>query len=120
MEIRDLEKHGIFVEAEQVGKNSASGKVRVKIPGGAVLEADRAKMSSTGMLVAEGNPVMVKGESRAYAGGENSAMAIFYDEKKQSVIMRAGSADKVADERIDDSNVIDPDRGNLAPPETEE
>ncbi|QJE98599.1 hypothetical protein [Luteolibacter luteus] len=115
LSIRDLRKHGIFVEAEQVGKNSASGKVRVTVPGGAFLEADRAKMSSNGMLVAEGNPVMVKGEMRANVGGENGAMAIYFDEGKQSVVMRAGAADRVTDESRDESNVTDPDRGNLGP-----
>lgn len=115
-EIRDLEKHGIFVEAERVGKNSASGKVRVTMPDGAVLEADRAKMSSGGFLVAEGNPVLVKDEMRAAVGGENGAMAIFYDEERQGVVMRAGAADKVtSDPLFYEGDIPDPDRGHLPP-----
>lgn len=122
MSIKDLEKFGIVVEAEQKGKNSASGKVRVTTSCGAVLEAERVKMSAGGMLVAEGNPVAVKGEMRVNMAGENGALAIYYDEEKQAVIVRAAPADKVAsDDFGDDSGTIDPDRGMLAPdPDTSE
>lgn len=109
MSIRDLEKHGIVVEAEHVGKNSASGKVRITVQGGAVLEADQAKMSPNGMLVAEGNPTVVHGEQRMSVSGENPAMAIYFDEEKQSVIVRGASADRVTKAPSEDE-VTDPDR----------
>jgi len=109
MSIRDLEKHGIVVEAEHVGKNSASGKVRITVQGGAVLEADQAKMSPNGMLVAEGNPTVVHGEQRMSVSGENPAMAIYFDEEKQSVIVRGAGADRVTKPPSEDE-VTDPDR----------
>ncbi len=110
MSIRDLEKFGIVVEAEQLGKNSASGKVRVTVNGGAVLEAERAKMSSNGMLVADGNPVIVHGESRMVVVGENAAMAVYFDEETQSVKVRGNTADKVTKPIPPDHEIEDPDR----------
>ncbi|MEK7951524.1 hypothetical protein [Luteolibacter soli] len=111
--IRDLEKYGIKVEAEHVGKNSATGKVKVTVQGGIVLEADSAKMSSNGMLVAEGNPTMVNGGTRIGMGhGENTAMAIFFDEEKQSVVMRSAAADKVTKPLPPDSELPAPERSD--------
>lgn len=112
MTIRDLEKYGITVEAEHLGRNSATGKVRVSTKEGAVLEADQVKMSPNGMLVAEGNPSIVQGEQRMSVGGENTAMAIYYDEEKQSVIMRSGAADRIT-KPISDEDVTDPDRSGV-------
>jgi hypothetical protein len=113
--IRDLEKHGIVVEAEHLGKNSASGKVRITVQGGAVLEAERAKMNSMGMLVAEGNPRMVQGESRFEMGSENGVMAIFFDEKKQNVVVRGASPEEITKELDpNDPTITDPDRGSLS------
>ena len=115
MSIRDLEKHGIVVEAEHVGKNSASGKVRITVQGGGVLEAERAKMNSMGMLVAEGNPRAVVGESRFEMGSENGVMAIFFDEKKQSVVVRGASPEEITKELDpNDPTITDPDRGSLS------
>ena len=108
--IHDLEKYGITVNADHVGKNSATGKVRISTKEGAVLEADQAKMSPNGMLVAEGNAVMVHGEQRMKMAGENAAMAIYFDEVKQSVIVRAASADKVTKPSSDGDETTDPDR----------
>ena len=112
--IKDLEKHGIFVEAEHVGKNSASGKVRIIYKGekqDTLLEADRAKMSPNGMLVAEGNVTGVQGESRFRYSGENGAMAVYLDEKTQHVTMRIASADEVTKARDpNDPTITDPDR----------
>jgi hypothetical protein len=110
MSIRDLEKYGITVNADHVGKNSATGKVRISTKEGALLEADQAKMSPNGMLVAEGNTLMVHGEQRIQMGGENAAMAIYFDEEKQQVIVRTASADKVTKPFTSDEEITDPDR----------
>jgi len=70
------------------------------------------KMSPNGMLVAEGNPTIVQGEQRMSVAGENTAMAIYYDEEKQSVIMRSGAADRIT-KPISTEDVTDPDRSGV-------
>jgi hypothetical protein len=113
--IRDLEKYGIVVGAEQIGKNSASGKVRVTVKtggphGDAGLEAERVKMSVGGMLVAEGNPVMVQGEARFSVPSETGALAIYFDEETQHVKVRGADAHEITDPTPFEGEVEDPDR----------